>query len=381
MILKEFNTLYKRVHNGEMINVKGQKMQQWKIWVEDKDGICTIYTSHGQVGGKIAEDKGTVIKEGKNLGRANATTVQEQAVREAQSKYDKKKDEGYTESIEEAKTKIYWFPMLAKQYNKMKKLEFPYIAQIKLDGVRAWAFKENGEIILESREKKRFSGFPGIRETLKDLPENYILDGELYAPKTLMSFEKLVGIIKKEKGRDKKEEEKISYHAFDLFDKKDFHKPFSTRYEDLKKYVKGKPKIQIVENMKDCKTEAEVEEELQKSIDQGYEGVILRKANSKYTLDFRTSGLLKYKTTMDEEFEVIGFKEGVGNYAGTPVWQCITQEGLVFDVTGQGTVEERQELFPKAHEKIGKMLTVRFQEYTDRGVPKFPQPAGFRDYE
>jgi len=381
MILKEFNTLYKRVHNGEMINVKGQKMQQWNIWVEDKDGVCTIYTSHGQVGGKIAEDKGTVIKGGKNLGRANATTVQEQAIREAQSKYDKKKDEGYTESIEEARTKIYWFPMLAKQYAKATNLDFPYILQNKLEGVRAWAYKDdNGEILLMSRKREFFVGFPLIREALKDMPQNYILDGELYTPKTVMSFQKLCGVIKREKDRDLQEEAKIDYYSFDLFDKQDFYKSFSDRYSELQRYVEGKEKIKLVKNLKLCKTKKEVEAELLASVGQGYEGIMLRKDN-KYTLDFRTSFLLKYKTTEDKEFEVVSFEEGKGNYAGTPVWICKTESGEQFNVPAGGTVEDRQELFPNAGEYIGKMITVRFQSLTDRGVPLFPRFVGIRDYE
>lgn len=68
---KNFPTLYKKSSTG--------KIQQWNIAVLGS----TIITTHGQFQGKLQTTEDT-IKEGKNLGKANATTKEEQALAEAQ---------------------------------------------------------------------------------------------------------------------------------------------------------------------------------------------------------------------------------------------------------------------------------------------------------
>ena len=71
-------TLFKRNVNGTI--------NQWSIIVEN-DGYWTEY---GQVGGVITKsDK--VFVTAKNIGRSNATTLEEQALKEAQSLWKKKK--------------------------------------------------------------------------------------------------------------------------------------------------------------------------------------------------------------------------------------------------------------------------------------------------
>ena len=56
---------------------------------------------------------------------------------------------------------------------------------------------------------------------------------------------------------------------------------------------------------------------------------------------------------------------------------------VVISKTGRiGQVYEIQNLKYKDHEKyIGKMLTVRFQNLTALGVPRFPVGVVIRDYE
>jgi DNA ligase-1 len=39
------------------------------------------------------------------------------------------------------------------------------------------------------------------------------------------------------------------------------------------------------------------------------------------------------------------------------------------------------ELFQNGSEYVGKKLTIRFQELTDEGLPRFPVGIAFRDYE
>jgi len=47
----------------------------------------------------------------------------------------------------------------------------------------------------------------------------------------------------------------------------------------------------------------------------------------------------------------------------------------------KGTVEEKREWFRTGSSYIGKKLSVKFQELTDEGLPRFPIGIAFRDYE
>jgi DNA ligase-1 len=50
-------------------------------------------------------------------------------------------------------------------------------------------------------------------------------------------------------------------------------------------------------------------------------------------------------------------------------------------VRPRGTHEERAVLLNNAGSYVAKKLTVRYQELTDDGIPRFPVGISFRDYE
>ena len=106
----EFNKLYGVSSSG--------KVKEWQIFVLDKKTEAHVVIKHGYIDGKKIENI-QVITKGKNLGRLNETTVLQQAISEAKSKWNKKKDSGYTEKIKDTKvpTEIP-LPMLALNYTK-----------------------------------------------------------------------------------------------------------------------------------------------------------------------------------------------------------------------------------------------------------------------
>ena len=78
----------------------------------------SYYTSHGILDGKIITDKPTKAAP-KNVGRANATTAEEQAKLEAEAKITKKIEEGYFENLEDISEGVSFFePMLAQKFNE-----------------------------------------------------------------------------------------------------------------------------------------------------------------------------------------------------------------------------------------------------------------------
>ena len=49
-----------------------------------------------------------------------------------------------------------------------------------------------------------------------------------------------------------------------------------------------------------------------------------------------------------------------------------------FHAKPQGSLDERKSALLTAAEMVGKMLTVKFQELSETGVPRFPVAVGFR---
>jgi hypothetical protein len=142
-------------------NTKGQA-QQWEIKVVGN----SYYTVEGHVGGKLTTSEPTIC-EGKNLGKVNETTPEQQALIEARAKWQKKLDKGY--SLELTHEKKYFEPMLAHEYSNYEKLVFtvPTYAQPKLDGIRCI---KDGK--LASRNGKPIVSCPHLEG------EGLMLDGE-----------------------------------------------------------------------------------------------------------------------------------------------------------------------------------------------------------
>lgn len=113
---------------------------------------------------------------------------------------------------------------------------------------------------------------------------------------------------------------------------------------------------------------------------EGYEGIMLRNAAGVYR-GVRSKELQKYKEFQDDEYEVIDFRQGEGQEEGCVLWVCRTPSGTPFSVRPRGTREDRAALYQKGADYVGQRLTVRFQELTDDGVPRFPVGIAFRDYE
>ena len=87
------------------------------------------------------------------------------------------------------------------------------------------------------------------------------------------------------------------------------------------------------------------------------------------------------ENTYEIQVAVAGFTEGEGSEKGLVIWICKTKDGKPFNVRPRGTHEERAELFKKAKNYVGQKLTVRYQELSDDGIPRFPVGITFRDYE
>ena len=369
------------------------KAKIWSIRVFERHDGGVIETSHGYLGGKIQVNE-KVVTAGKNIGKKNETTPLQQAESEARAAWIKKKESGYTASLEQdgavaaAEDAVdalpkrgkgidadVPLPMLAHEYQKRGKgFGFPCYVQPKLDGTRAVGMPGKGTF---SRLRKTFPHMEHILAEMAQLPEDLILDGELYTNE--LTFQEIVGLVKKEtlKAGDAEKQLKIKYHVYDLITSH----PYETRKEMLTALF-ARHRFQHLVLVPTNRCESEVQMKLQHNayVADGFEGIMLRAPYGDYKHS-RSADLLKYKEFFDAEYEVVGFKEGEGQEKGCVLWMCRTEEGKTFHCRPRGTRESRMELFQNGGEYVGKKLTIRFQELTDEGLPRFPVGIAFRDYE
>ena len=270
------------------------------------------------------------------------------------------------------------YPMLARPFEDKKKLvKYPCYIQPKLDGVRCIAIGNE----LYSRNGYPFPTFDHIKAELCRNTDNLMLDGELYTGN--MNFQKLSGLVQKTNlsEADKESLSKIYYNVFDYID---VNAPMYERYEKLSKFFQNNKDMKHIRQVltEECNSEAEVYEYLDKYTKMGYEGVIVRLKNGKYDENHRSNNLQKLKKFQDAEFEIIDyFTPNKGKEVGCVVWVCKTKNGKKFNARPLGSFEDRKTWFENGKDYIGKMLTVRFQELTPDGRPRFPVGIAIRDYE
>jgi ATP-dependent DNA ligase len=128
-------------------------------------------------------------------------------------------------------------------------------------------------------------------------------------------------------------------------------------------------------------TESEIHAAQARFVEEGYEGAMVRNLTGAYAIGKRSANLQKVKTFLDGEYPIIGYTDGTGGETGCVIWECQTPDGQTFRVRPRGTQEDRKVLFQNGSDYIGQQLTVRYQELTDDGVPRFPVGIAIRNYE
>ncbi len=229
----------------------------------------------------------------------------------------------------------------------------------KLDGVRAFW---NGERFI-SRQGNTFvapdwfvDGLPGDA-----------LDGELWMARG--AFQKTVSVVRRQ---DKsKAWEQIRYLIFDA-PRRD--EAFERRIEWIEAMVEDhSPDFALPVAHRPCRGYDHLKEELERVEKLGGEGLMLRQPGSKYVTG-RSTTLLKVKSFHDSEALVIGHLPGTGRHKGRlGALRVELKDGTEFSV-GTGFSDREREEPPS----IGAVITFRYQELTEAGVPRFPSYVGIR---
>ena len=376
----DFPTLYGKPSTGD-------KIKQWTIKVVKSDNGAIIERSHGYVNHKITTSR-KEISSGKNVGKKNETTALQQAIKDSHSLWTKQKQSGYSESADAQPTSV--LPMLAHDYNKRHKdISSHFAIQPKIDGVRLIAFKDpsTNDVVFLSRTGKVMKNLGHIAKDL--LSNNIFSDDDLYIDGELFTFdlpfEEISGLFRTSKACPDKVR-LLKFYVFDtFFTNNKSNTTFIERHTSMKntiakcKYVKEVPTL--IFDKPSTNTDQIVKDYHSKFVQQGYEGVMVRNCASLYKCGYRSKDLQKYKEFIDAEFIITGGAEATGEDSGTVIFDCKTSNCKTFAVRPRGSRELRKYMWENLDTFIGRQLTVRYQNMSELGIPRFPVGISIRDYE
>jgi DNA ligase-1 len=229
----------------------------------------------------------------------------------------------------------------------------------KLDGVRAYW---DGKRFL-SRQGNPFYAPKWFTEKLPDHP----LDGELFGGRK--KFQRTVSIVRRQDMSDDWKE-----LAFVIFDAPAVDAAFEERIAYCQQLVEdvAPPYAEWLPH-EPCQGVKHLREELARVEGLGGEGLMLRQPGSRYEVG-RSYTLLKVKSFHDDEARVIGHQPGAGKHRGRlGALEVELRDGTRFSVgTGLSDAERGN---PPA---LGSIITFRYQELSNDGVPRFPSYVGVR---
>lgn len=386
-------TLYKKTTIG--------KTQTWEIEVSGNK----FRTISGQADGKKITNNWTVCQ-GKNVGKKNATTGEEQALKEAEAKHKKKLEAGYHLNLKNISKKRFYEPMLAQDFkNKNRQSEVmadlqqvdggtvgTVFSQPKLDGIRCIAMREG----LFTRTGKEITAVPHISEALEPffkLYPNATLDGELYNHAYKDDFNKIIHLVRKQNLTDEhlsESAEMIQYHIYDApvigngkwaMTEKDLYSDRTSKLDaSFVNLGLEKEDCLVIVPTVEIHGREQLDRCYEDYIEAGYEGQMVR-LDGPYE-NKRSPKLLKRKEFVDEEYKILGYEEGEGNRAGTVKhFKFKNKDGKEFNSNVKGSFSYLTKLLEIADTLIGKDATIKYFNLTPDGVPRFPYVIAIRDYE
>jgi DNA ligase-1 len=194
------------------------------------------------------------------------------------------------------------------------------------------------------------------------------LDGELWGGRR--KFQRTVSIVRRQDRSDHWKE--IQFVVFDAPAAPD---PFEERLASCRRWQEkdAPPHAKVLEHEL-CRDVDHLRVELARVEALGGEGLMLRKPGSRYEVG-RSSTLLKVKSFKDAEARVLEHLAGAGRHEGRLGALAVAMpDGTRFSI-GTGFSDAERERPPPP----GSLVTYRYQELSEAGVPRFPSYVGVRD--
>jgi DNA ligase-1 len=266
------------------------------------------------------------------------------------------------------------YPLEEKRLNTWPK---PWIVQPKLDGIRCRVDTKFGLRLLTS-EGNVINSVPHIMEQLTRtfyMVGAYHLDGELYHPD--WSFEQICSVVLRDTPHRQYSE--VVYNVFDYIPVSTTVTPETMQAGRISTIgmITHKaffPNIKMVPSFLANSME-QIDQYLDIFTSSGYEGIIVRNKDGIYQ-DKRSTNIMKFKPHKSDQYKIIDYQEEVskdGIRKGSLGAFVLTDpEGNHFNVGSGFTKEQRINYWHLRDTLIGKIVEVKYQNITDKGVPRFP---------
>lgn len=261
---------------------------------------------------------------------------------------------------------------------RLAKIGFPCYVQAKLDGVRCRVIYNKQGIHMLSSECNDILCLPTLRKRLTSLylPEGTELDGELYLHG--LSFERIFSITSRST-EVHEQEGRMEYHIFDMPSAKGTYHMRIASILALPLPDTYPPDIGGIYREENflAYSEQDISNFLDMFCKAGYEGLVIKAYSLPYERR-RSPGMLKIKPTKTDTYTISStvpevsldgiVKEELGAFV------VKDDDENIFSV-GTGpllTHANRVSLWANRKQLIGQKLTIKYQQKTDRGVPRFP---------
>lgn len=286
-------------------------------------------------------------------------------------------------------------PMLASPV-EFDKLDYSdLLVSPKYDGVRAVVI----DGVVMSRSLKPIPN-KHVQRLFSNL-EHY--DGELIAgsPTSPSCYRDTASAVMSVDG-----EPEVTFYVFDHVQNPD--KDFILRL-DMLQIAPSTPNVVKVPQIP-VSSESELREIQARHLEEGYEGLMLRKArglNSKYKFGRATAKsntLLKLKEFSDSEARVVGYAELMKNGNEATINElghaersshkenmipmgvlgalhCVTEDGVEFSIGSGFDAETRRTLWVERETLVGRLVKFKHFEVGSKTAPRFPTFLGFRSPE
>jgi ATP-dependent DNA ligase len=330
------------------------KMRIWSI-EQKEDGIEVI---HGLVSGKKQREFEHI-----DFGLANRSK-QEQIQSRFDSMIKRRLEKGYSKTIDAARNKNgkglndlgFPRPMLAQKFDASFSGEC--FVQPKLDGHRCLIAKSSSSILAYSRNGKVINSVDHILQILKNIPGNFVLDGELYIHGT--ALQTISSLVRKKQ----KESALLSYFVYDVVEQIGFVDRLSF-LKDISKYFDKK----AVDLLSTYKANGDLKKYFDAAMQAGFEGLMIRCPNTEYESGKRSKSLMKMKKFQDAEFKAVDIRQSADGWG---IVVCETKSGKRFSVTAPGTASDKLDVADRPDVYIGLDLTVEYAGLTKDGIPFHP---------
>lgn len=246
-----------------------------------------------------------------------------------------------------------------------EEVKFPVRVEPKLDGLRCIAVKNNGVVTMFTRNGTVLETLPSIKFSIEAAPwDNFVLDGENMGS----DWNESASVIMSRKNN--KDDSDIKYHVFDAMHLDDWidqnnETPLSERIDLAASLIEQMPEGSPVLHVegKSSNNLKELLEFYSKTMEKGYEGIMLKKLNSPYVFK-RSDAVLKLKPITTYEGAVVGHYEGGRGTKREGMWggfEVLMPNGVITRVGGGFTDRLKAEIGIDPDLWIGRIVEVEGQ--------------------